>query len=866
MAGQAQYFISYTNRDPKGVEWARWLDHVLRAELQVETYMQYYDSKAGEFFREEIENRLAEGYIVLAIVTPSYEDSEICRWEVETAKRFIPVRCEAVMPRSWLNRIVYIDLYGKEQQDAVQLLKDKLKGLVRPSDAPQFPGQVQKPIGERPTYPGAVHNLPERNPLFTGREKELREVEAAFETHKTVALFAPGGFGKTQIALEYAHRHWDAYAVIWRFNAATEALLQEAFCDFARRVLGMRREETEDWQAVRDAITAWWQGRQDYLFLYESAEGCPALRDALPTGTPRGRALLTTREAVGLAIGKTVAVGAFSDEDALAFLRMRLGEAAEKDGAALAEAVGFLPLALAQAAGYIAENQCSVAECMAFLRHPDLVLFEEPLQDALYDKTVLTTWQDTLDQLEPDAAALINLLAYCAPDDIPLQLFINGRNYLPDLLKETLLPENKWAQNLLIKKLIRCGLVTRGSDAQNRPLLSMPVLLQRVLRRQQGADAGMLRQCLSVVCSAFVQEDNAEEARIVYAHTWPHAVEVAAQAEMQWKEEKVIQAMVAAISDKTGYVLEKQGDYEAALQWYKKALLINEKVLGMEHPDIATTNDDIARVYYAQGYYPDALAWYHQALNIREKVFGEAPPHTTITYTKIAGVYEARGEYDMALAWYDKALVIYEKVFGDEHYATATTFTSMKAIYYAQGHCGKALAWYQRALVINEKMLSEEHLDTAQTHDSIAEVYNAQGDYGKAFSCSQEALATYNKGYDEEHLDKTVTYIKLASAYFAEDKDECNEAIRLYQKALAIFEKVLGEEHPHTVLTYNSIAQVYITANKPADAAPLFKKTFFICLQKLGKKHPYTKSVLESARDAHAAAKIPTPFPEWLIQ
>ncbi len=50
--------------------------------------------------------------------------------------------------------------------------------------------------------------------------------------------------------------------------------------------------------------------------------------------------------------------------------------------------------------------------------------------------------------------------------------------------------------------------------------------------------------------------------------------------------------------------------------------------MGKEHPDTATTYNNIAGVYYAQGEYEKALEWYDRALKIYEKVFGKQHPHT----------------------------------------------------------------------------------------------------------------------------------------------------------------------------------------------------------------------------------------------
>ena len=43
------------------------------------------------------------------------------------------------------------------------------------------------------------------------------------------------------------------------------------------------------------------------------------------------------------------------------------------------------------------------------------------------------------------------------------------------------------------------------------------------------------------------------------------------------------------------------GDYEKALPLYQRALDIREKVLGPQHPDVATTLNNLAGLYYQYG-------------------------------------------------------------------------------------------------------------------------------------------------------------------------------------------------------------------------------------------------------------------------
>jgi hypothetical protein len=113
-------------------------------------------------------------------------------------------------------------------------------------------------------------------------------------------------------------------------------------------------------------------------------------------------------------------------EVAAGFLAARTGDADHQAAAGLAEAVGGLPLALEQAAAYIEATGDSLAAYLASFhkRRADLLSRGQP---SGYTGTVAATWALAFTQVEhsePGAAALLRLLAFCAPEAIPLRLLL----------------------------------------------------------------------------------------------------------------------------------------------------------------------------------------------------------------------------------------------------------------------------------------------------------------------------------------------------------------------------------------------------------------------------------------------------------
>ena len=116
-----------------------------------------------------------------------------------------------------------------------------------------------------------------------------------------------------------------------------------------------------------------------------------------------------------------------------------------------------------------------------------------------------------------------------------------------------------------------------------------------------------------------------------------------------------------------------QGKYEEAEPLYQRALTIREKALGPEHPDTASTLNNLALLYNNQGKYEEAEPLYQRALAIREKALGPEHPDTASTLNNLAILYYDQGKDEEAEPLYQRALAIREKVFGLDHPYTKRT-------------------------------------------------------------------------------------------------------------------------------------------------------------------------------------------------
>ena len=282
----------------------------------------------------------------------------------------------------------------------------------------------------------------------------------------------------------------------------------------------------------------------------------------------------------------------------------------------------------------------------------------------------------------------------------------------------------------------------------------------------------------------------------------------------------------------------QEGNYPKALEFYIKALNIEEKVLGKDHPYTATAYGNIGAVYDKMDNYTKALEFYTKALNILEKVFGEDHPKTIIIYNSIGAVYDKMNNYPKALDFYTKALNIQEKVLGKDHPDTANNYNNIGLVYSNMGDYTKALEFYTKALDIIERALGKDHPNTATSYNNIGYVYSAMGDYPKALEFFTKALHIKEKVLGKDHSSTALSYNNIGSVYYR--MGDYPKALEFYTKALDIRERVLGKNHPDTAASYNNIGSVYNDMGDYPKALEFYTKALDIIERALGKDHPNT--------------------------
>jgi len=283
-------------------------------------------------------------------------------------------------------------------------------------------------------------------------------------------------------------------------------------------------------------------------------------------------------------------------------------------------------------------------------------------------------------------------------------------------------------------------------------------------------------------------------------------------------------------------IKEVHAIYTKADQWAKDSALPDTKLDGLLN--------DYSKFLYDYGKYKEAEQVYLRLVSLREATQGKEHPDTATSYNNIGLTYHSQGEFTKALEYFQKALIIDEKVQGKEYPETARDYNNIGLVYYSQGDYTKALEFNHKALDIYEKVLGKEHLDTAKSYNNIGLTYYCQEDYTKALYYYQKALGIYKKVLEKEHPDAARTYNNIGLIY--QSQKDYVKALEYFQKALNIQEKMQEKEHPDTASSYNNIGTVFHSQGNYTKAIEYFQKALNIYKQKLGPNHPNTKNTMKN--------------------
>jgi tetratricopeptide (TPR) repeat protein len=511
-----------------------------------------------------------------------------------------------------------------------------------------------------------IQNLPypSLGSLFKGREDFTARLREQLDRGSTPggaavaiqAIHGLGGVGKSRLAVEYALRREGEYRALLFVSAETPESLQAglgALCGAG--VLNLPEREATEQEVQILAALGWLRVHPGWLLILDAAD-TPAASEAVEALLPRlrgGHVLITTRVSDWSGAVKALELDVLELDAAGAFLLERTGgrrwEAGSDaaDGAALAKELGGLALALEQAGAYISKLRISFAEYLRRWRVNESRVREwrdERLMQ--YPQSVATTWLTTMERLSAPALALLRILCWFAPEPVPRGVFESERRSrgltagLETLRATGELPGAEAAAANAEEALAELAAFSFIRWETGNEAFRIHRLVQEVTRGGLPKEERRfwLSGALALIDGYLSGHPTPDDVR-----SWP-----------RWEPLRphasgiVQRADAAGITEPTGRLmnelslfLKARGAWAEAEPLMRRALDIDERSYGPDHPEVARDLNNLAALLKATNRLAEAEPLMRRALDIDERSYGPDHPNVAIRLNNLAQLLKA---------------------------------------------------------------------------------------------------------------------------------------------------------------------------------------------------------------------------------
>ena len=751
--------------------------------------------------------------------------------------------------------------------------------------------------------------LPRPNPHFIPRQKLTDELAQKLpaETKEgttqqvllTTAVTGMGGVGKTELARHFITQHLQSQTYRYRLwlDASTPSRLYNEFREIAEYLRLIERQPFVSDEEMLVRVKKWLAINKGWLLVLDNADQYNAIKTLIPE--VGGCVMVTTRDKRPgtLPQERVVEVSPLAPEEALNWLcklahrpEEILGESEKVAAKQLLDKLGYLPLAIAQAAAYLSANpNITIATYLeqfsALLSdktHARNIAGDQP-EETSSRLVVSSTWDLSLQQIKKKVThpqiidGLLGLCAYLVAKDIPLcvleawlKVVWQGQVRDPNLL-------NYWLDEYL-GQLLRYSLIDRDSQAAT---LSLHNLIQEVKRSQltlegQHAQIGSALQCL---IAANPQEDGRPEAEQLWRSFLPHLeAMITHQDQTRRREDGLLAVALGQLANIYLYMLKQpnkgrnvseralkiqQTNYRrdqdeveiilGNLNTSNSALdeMCRKQNLRLYNTSIVPNLLNLANAYGDLGDVNQKRDLLERALEIQETHYGKDHYEVAAVLTSLGNAYDILGDFVKQKNSLERALKIGEAHYGSNHYQVAKVLLNLSSAYRAIGDVYQQRDLLERALKIQEAHYGENHCEVAKILEGLGDAYGALGDVRRQQGLLERALKIFETNYGKDHYDVAHTLANLGAVYGA--LGNVHRERDLYERALKIQETHYGKNHYGVAATLMNLGTAYGSLGDIHHQLNLLKRALKIQEAHYGNDHYMTVSALINLGIAYGA-------------
>src|SRR5512144_1575110 len=743
---RVDFFVSHAGRDQAWAEWLAW--QLTEAGYTVE--LDVWDWGPGQDFVARMQEALRRAERLLAVWSEAYFRSTFGGAELRAAfvrqardeGRIVPVLVEPARVPELYASLISVDLVGLDEAAAAHRLHARLAG-TRPKAVPAFPTAAGTAVAGKPSFAGrlpAVWNVPPRSPHFVGRAEMLSELRARLRggEHAMIvqALHGLGGVGKTQLAIEYAHRFAADYELVWWLDADQPALIGGQFAALAEPLgLPTRESVPRAVDRVRDEL----RRRSSWLLIFDNAQRPQDLLEYQPGGV--GHALVTSRYPGWGGLGGRLEVDVLARSETVALLHRRLPELDEELADKLAAELGDLPLAAAQAAGYLESTGLPPVDYLRrFRTRRDSLLARGDVVG--YGGRLDTAWSLSLDRLAQDSPAAVQLLqlaAFLAPEPIPLRLLTQHAELLDERLRTV--AKDPDALDDLVGLIVEFSLARRQADR-----IQLHRLVQAAIRHQLAPSqqqAGLAR-VLALLAAAHPGNPEDPASWDSYAELAPHVLTTSPPGDDRPDTRQLV-------LDTTRY-LQITGDNQASRAVSAELLDRWGRVLGPDHPDTLTAASNLATALLWLGELEAARILGQDTVDRWRRVLGPDHPDTLTAASNLAAALLWLGAAEAARILGQDTLDRSRRSLGPDHPTTLFWAAVLTFALVELGDAEAARILGRNTVDRSRRVLGPDHPITMRSANVLTLALVERGDAEAARVLGQDTVARSGRVRGSGHL------------------------------------------------------------------------------------------------------------------
>ncbi|WP_261808538.1 FxSxx-COOH system tetratricopeptide repeat protein [Nonomuraea sp. C10] len=724
-----------------------------------------------------------------------------------------------------------------------------------------------------------VWKVPPRNKNFTGREELLNRLRSDIAGKVTAvvphALYGLAGVGKTQAAVEYAHRFRQHYDLVWWVPADQPGLVRTTLAQLAPRLglpepsaMGIEEAAAAVLDALRRGVpySAW-------LLIFDNADEPADFTDVIPSEGP-GHVLVTSRNHRWENVVDTVAIDVFQREESVQFFKRRMRRAiTDEDATRLADALGDLPLALEQAAALQTETGMPTDEYLRLLEERTSRLLSEgkPIE---YRHSMTAAWELSMAQLKkqsPEAMELLRCCAFFGPEPIPRAVFAPVEG--PVRAQTAELVADPIRLGRAIGKLNKYALVRIDNESRLRTL-QVHRLIQALVREElRPEEHQSIRSEVHSLLVGWAPSDlDVPAAWARYDALLPHIAPAKVAESLrpgvrdfalnvvnylsasgnhvsmrehvrvfreQWTRDSGPEDVYVLKATKAeGDLLRYLGKYNEAFELNTRTLASLRQAVGNENPETLALLNGIGADLRAKGLFREAREHDTNSVNLHKKVLGPGHVRTLRAMNNLAIDHGLLSDYWKAREILEEALRTQQ---GERQDQTGTVLNLWNSLSRAVRGCGEyeeACDIGHDALAYGQEQLDADHYRILLAKKDLAISLLRAGDRAEALEMAREVHARYVRLYGLEHPGTLAAAACLSNSLRV--NDEAEKAFKLAVDTMERFPKLYGAEHPYTCGCVSNVALLHRVRGRPEEARRLNQQALEGIEKRLGRDHHYS--------------------------